>query len=150
MKTYKKSITVFSIVFLVIFFHSSFNTEKLPKANEKVLEYINSVMGTTVGTGECSDLIFNAQYLLKKEGISSKTKTRKTLPGDFISFKGVIFKGKQSGTKNFTDHHAIVFDVITPDIFVIAHQNHNKKRIVDTLTLYMNEKIQGSVDIRHP
>lgn len=123
---------------------------KLPKNNQVVMNYVKSVMGTKVGTGECADLIFNAQFKVKQAGLISKTKTKKILVGDYVSFKDVVFKNNNGSEINFTDHQAIVFQVKDQSHLVIAHQNHNDVRRVDTLSLDLTTKASGGYKFRHP
>ena len=110
---------------LIILLLPSFTIGGLPLANQKVLEFVDSVMGTKVGVGECSDLTMNAQYYLKKNQVKSKTKVKKILPGDFISFHRAVFVSDLGVKTSFVEHYAIVYDVITQDEIIIAHQNHN-------------------------
>lgn len=129
---------------------ASFTNVRLHLANKKVLEYVESVMDTKVGVGECSDLIFNAQFYLKKHKITSSSKSRKILPGDFISFRNAIFKGENTHQLTFTEHHAIVYEVIAKKEIIIVHQNHNDVRIVKKLRLNLNDLSSGKFNITHP
>lgn len=133
----------------ILFSCSSFLMKKLPLANQKVLEYVDSIMETKVGTGECADLIFNAQFHLKKEQIKSKTKTKKILPGDFISFKNAIFDNVNN-TLKLPDHQAIIYKVISQTELIIVHQNHNNIKLVKKLHIDLNNLTQGSININHP
>ena len=38
---------------------------KIPSANQRILDYVNSVIDTQVGTGECWDFTVSAQYHAK-------------------------------------------------------------------------------------
>ncbi len=137
----------FYLVFLLLF---SFTVlKKLPKANQIVLEYVKSKMGVQVGTGECSDLIFNAQYEVRKSGVKSQNKvtTKNILPGDYISFRNVIIG---NGRLVFTEHHAVVISLENTSIITIAHQNHNYNRTVQELSFDLKDITSGQFSITRP
>ena len=141
----------FTILIGCLILSSFIHFKKLPKPNEKVLEYVKSVMHQKVGTGECSDLIFNAQYYLKQNKISSNSlkKVKKILPGDFISFYNVKVPSEE-GTLDLDEHHAIIFKVHEPQIYTIVHQNHNNNKTVQTLRIDLNDIKDGHISIKHP
>ena len=145
-----KKILVSVLLSLTLLIISSFNSYRLPQANQKVLEYVETVLGKKVGTGECSDLIFNAQFHLKKEKINSNTKTKKILPGDFISFQSAIFKDDKNNELHFGAHHAIIYRLINVHEIIIVHQNHNNYKIVQKLDLNLNNLTSGKFEIKHP
>ncbi len=139
---------IFNIVLIILLaFRGS-----LPIANQKVLVYVNSIMGTRVGTGECSDLIFNAQYYLKKNGVKSTSKkgNKKVMKGDFISFYDAVLESPEGGEVNFLEHHAIIYEVISEKVYLIAHQNHNDVKVVMELRIDLNTMKKGSYVTTHP
>jgi hypothetical protein len=119
--------------------------QKLPVANQKVIEYVNSVMGTQVGTGECSDLLMGAQFYIRgiKPGTFKKKQT--VLPGDFIAFDDV-----QIGGLSFPQHYAIIVKVESPTVYIIAHQNHGGYKKVHEKTIDLSKKTSGKITISRP
>jgi hypothetical protein len=113
--------------------HSTQAQEKIPPLNQKVIEYVTSVIGTQVDRGECWDLANQALILIDAKwdrnyvyGKELNPKKDQILPGDIIQFKNVKIR-YQSGNTIFTetmDHHtAIVYRVLGKDVFELAHQN---------------------------
>ncbi len=131
-------------IFFLLFAVTSF--VKIPSANTAVLEYVDGVLGKQVGTGECADLVFNAQFYVKKKGIKSSSKSKKVLPGDYIYFN----QAKFSNGLSFLKHSAIVYEVKTQEHLVIAHQNHNGDKTVQLLEIDLNQLGSGSVNTNHP
>jgi len=111
---------------------------EIPDVNSRVLTYVKTVIGSTVGRGECWDLadqaltfanaqfdktspetiyIFGKQYNPEKE---------KVLPGDIIQFEDVALSYKDGNmifTENYKHHTAIVFRIKENGSFELAHQN---------------------------
>jgi len=131
--------------FLALLIFLSAFTKGLPEANQKVVEYVQSVMGTQVGTGECTDLLMGAQFYIRNVRPSKKSKSIKILPGDFISFNGVVMGGL-----SFPEHYAIIIEVESETNFIIAHQNHNGRRSVSQLSIDLKKITQGKYHISRP
>ncbi len=123
---------------------------KLPERNQVVLDYVSNVMGSKVGTGECADLIFNAQFEVEKSSDDLPAKTDKILPGDLISFKDFVLKNGNGSKTTFADHQAIVYTVDSKTQITIAHQNHNGVMLVDLLKIDLKRKVSGEMEVRHP
>lgn len=131
-------------IFFLLFGVASF--VKIPSANTAVLEYVDSVLGKQVGTGECADLVFNAQFYVKEKGIKSSSKSKRVLPGDYIYFN----QAKFSNGLSFPKHSGVVYELKTQKQFVIAHQNHNGNKTVQLLEIDLNQLVSGSVNTNHP
>ena len=111
---------------------------EIPDVNSRVLAYVKTVIGSTVGRGECWDLadqaltIANAQfdktspktiYIFGKQYNPEK---EKVLPGDIIQFEDVTLSYKDGNmifTENYKHHTAIVFRIKENGSFELAHQN---------------------------
>lgn len=126
--------------------------KKLPPANRVVVEYVTNVMGTTIGTGECADLLMNAKYEVQQSKVKSRAaKTTLTpLPGDYISFYNVLINTPLGEEIRMKEHHAIVLSVESRTHMTIAHQNHNGERRVTTLDLDLSSLTEGRYVITHP
>jgi hypothetical protein len=122
----------------------------IPERNQVVLDYVSNVMGSKVGTGECADLIFNAQFEVEKSSDDLPAKTGKILPGDLISFKDFVLKNGDGSETIFTDHQAIVYTVDSKTQITIAHQNHNGVMLVDLLKIDLKRKVSGEIGFSHP
>lgn len=121
-------------------------TQKSKTVNEKVVDYVQSVMGTQIGRGECSDLIMQVQYIVFKEKPTKKTKKPpKVLPGDIISLYNVSIGGLY-----FSEHYAIIMEEISPQVYRIAHQNHNGYKKVHEITIDLKEAAGGKYYIKRP
>lgn len=141
----KRKIYLLSLIIISAFSFSFLGLKKLPIANEKVIEYVNTIIGTQVGVGECTDLIFNAQFYLKKNKIRSKSRSRKILPGDFIFFHNASFQGFSAA-----QHSAIVYEVITQKEIIIVHQNHNGIKTAEKLKIDLATLFSGTYETAHP
>ncbi|HVD99274.1 MAG TPA: hypothetical protein VNB90_13790 [Cytophagaceae bacterium] len=126
-----------SLLFSFVFYKKA----TLPPTNEKVLEYVNSVLGKKVGAGECWDLAnealthahakwtfpttFGKPYNYKKDTI---------LPGDVIQLSDVTIEtrsGNSISRITMAKHTAIVYSVGTEGKIKVAEQNFNNlKKIV--------------------
>lgn len=131
--------------------------------NDKVLEYVESVMGKTVGSGECWDLaqealdvngadwtrpvIFGAQLDIEKDQIKA---------GDIIQFKSVRLEsklpngGKMWQTLGAPDHTAIIIGIEGKKKYKIAHQNTDGKRYVIMSIVDLNIMTSGRYWIYRP
>jgi len=111
---------------------------KLPELNKKIVDYVSSVIGTTVDRGECWDLAnqalsatgayFNRSskktiYTFGKEIDSSK---QEVLPGDIVQFTNVKLQYEKDNaiyTETMTHHTAIIYKVYEKGRYQLAHQN---------------------------
>lgn len=140
-----KTIT-FTLFFLIIGF-STFAQEHA----KAVVKYAVDNLGKKIDRGECWDLVafaldnsgatwsmpfdFGDQYDYKSETIQV---------GDIISFDGVRFENDQ-GYTTFPMHYAIVHEVIDKNKIVIIHQNHNNKKVVQTLEINLADLKKGTM-----
>lgn len=111
--------------------------------NNRVIEFIDRVMGTTVGRGECWDL---AQQALDQNladwtrpttfGLPLNPDTSEIKAGDIIQFRNLKITEHLSGgvtkweTLGAPDHTAIVYKVLGKRHYTLAHQNIGGKRSV--------------------
>jgi hypothetical protein len=138
---------LFTTVIASVLIVNSTTAKDLPLANQKVVDYVKSVMGTQVGNGECTELIMSALFAARsvKDKSKSKVKSANALPGDIISFSGV-----EMGGLSFPEHTAIIMEVESEDVFTIAHQNHNGDKTVQLLTIDLSQITAGKYTIQHP
>jgi hypothetical protein len=129
----------------------------------RVLAHVNSVMGKTVGSGECWDL---AQEALDAAGADWIRPFKFGLPldpirdeiraGDIIQFRSVrMVKMLKNGGKMFhtlgaPDHTAIIIGVEGKKKYRLAHQNSNGKRYVITSEVDLNDMVSGTFLIYRP
>lgn len=111
--------------------------------NAKVIEFVDRVMGTTVGRGECWDLAQKALDMNLADwerptnfGIPVNINSNDIKPGDIIQFR------KLTATKELTngtitretlglpDHTAIIYKILGKKHYILAHQNVRGKRSV--------------------
>lgn len=137
-------ILISTIILLCAFNFSSFSQNK----NEAIVAYAKKQMGKKVDRGECWDLVAFALDNVKAEWKApydfGKEIKSKILPGDIIRFDNVKFESK-NGYMTFYEHYAIVYEVIDDDHIVIAHQNHNNKRVVQLLDITLSDKKKGKI-----
>lgn len=124
--------------FVIVLFFSWFGYSDLPELNTKVIAYVDSVIGTKVGRGECWDLAAGA---LASSGAYFDRSSMKTisiygrklnpekeavLPGDMIQFENVKLEWKEGNSTysaTMIKHTAIVYKVNSEMDYEIAHQN---------------------------
>ncbi len=120
--------------------------------NSRIIDYVNKVMGTTVGRGECWDLAQEALDQNLADWIRPTTFGRQLNPnideikaGDIIQFRTLKITENLPGgvTKNVTlgapDHTAVIYKVIGSKRYTLAHQNVGGNRNV----------ITGDIDLTH-
>jgi hypothetical protein len=111
--------------------------------NGKILEFIDKVMGTTVGHGECWDL---AQEVLDANladwtrpttfGLPRNPDTNEIKAGDIIQFRTLTLTehlpggGTRRTAFGTPDHTAVVYKVLGKKQYTLAHQNVAGKRTV--------------------
>ncbi len=135
--------------------------DTIPKPNQKIVEYVNRVMGTQVDRGECWDLAYQALTLVKAKwngeyvyGKSIDYKTEAVFPGDIVHFKGVVVKqtkGLTTITETMEQHTAIILKVYAKGVYELAHQNTSfSGRKVGTSPIDLNGVVKGKVTIYRP
>ncbi len=134
----------FKIILIILLSISSQDApaqEKLPIINQRIIQYVQGVVGKQVGRGECWDL---ADEALTKSGARFDKSSEKTLyifgeeynpqkqiilPGDIIQFQKVVVKyqeGNMIMTESFAHHTAIVYEVNNNHQIRLAHQNTSR------------------------
>lgn len=128
---------IFVLILLGIPFWSNGQTE-IQDVNNRVIKYVKTVIGSTVGRGECWDLADQALTFADAQFDKTSQRTiytfgklynpdkEKVLPGDIIQFENVMVSYKDGNmifTENYRHHTAIVYDVKTSGSFQLAHQN---------------------------
>lgn len=126
---------IFSLFLFFIFINAtSFQeTTAVPPLNQKIIDYVNTVIKKKVDRGECWDLAnealtrINAKWDKKYTYGQLVNPEKDTIyPGDIIQFYGVKMKykvGKEEYTEEAKHHTAIVYKVKVKGIYDIAHQN---------------------------
>lgn len=130
---------------------------------ESILSYAKSVMGKTVGSGECWDLAqealdaagadWNRPFQFGRELNPDRDGIR---AGDIMQFKSVrIEKRFENGGKMFRtlgapDHTAIILGVEGKKKYKIAHQNTDGKRYVITSEIDLTNMVSGKFWIYRP
>jgi signal peptidase I len=110
----------------------------IPDVNSRVITYVGTVIGSTVGRGECWDLADQALTFAHAQFDKTSPSTiytfgtlynpdnEKILPGDIIQFENVVVTYKDGNkvyTENYKHHTAIVYDVKENGSLQLAHQN---------------------------
>jgi hypothetical protein len=144
----------------------SFTWEEVPDINKKVVEYVKTVIGETVGRGECWDL---ADHALTFAGAQFDKSSRKTIyifgelynpeketifPGDFVQFEGVTVSyssGNMTFTENYKHHTAIIYQINSDQSLKLAHQNTSfGGRKVELSDLDLKNVKKGKLYFYHP
>ena len=140
-----KQITLLLFGLIIIF--NALSQEKA----KAVVDYAVDNMGKKIDRGECWDLIAfaldnaNADWQMPFDfGDKIDYQKDDILPGDIISFDGVKFES-ENGYMTFPMHYAIVHKVIDKDHITIIHQNHNNKKVVQTLDLTLSDLKKGKM-----
>ncbi len=149
-------------IFILLPAHSGGNLQKedIPQINKEIIHLTDSLMGKTIGRGECWDL---AHYVLeetkadwdKKRAYGRHYKPSKTrvIPGDIIQFQNTVFE-KKEGNKTIKwkalKHTAIVMEVDHTGEITIAHQNADGKRYVTKGTINPDNLIRGKLLFYRP
>lgn len=135
--------------------------DSLPELNKKVVEIVKTTIGKKVDRGECWDLANKALTEIKadwdlkyKYGNLVNYKKETVYPGDIIQFEGVKVKYKKGNTtytESMEHHTAVVYRVISPGVFELAHQNTGfSGRKVGLSTLDISTIIKGKMSIYRP
>ena len=129
-----KRICILTIGLIISVFSAIAQDNKIPELNKKIIKYVKSVVGTQVDRGECWDLANQAltRNHAKWDGAYEygkpiNPKKDVVYPGDLIQFKNVKVTYKVGNTiyKEVMAHHtAVVYKVLGPGKYEIAHQNN--------------------------
>ena len=145
------------------------STSEIPKdmeglyINDKVLAYVDQVMGKTVGSGECWDLV---QEALDRNGAdwARPFNFGRPLdpvsdginPGDIIQFKSVRMASNLPGGGSLfqnigaPDHTAVITGVQGKNRYELAQQNSDGKRYVTRSVVDLNNMKSGKYRIFRP
>jgi hypothetical protein len=110
--------------------------DTVPDLNQEIIGIVKRQIGKTVDRGECWDV---AALVLNKTGArwdkqyeyGRRVDPEKECiyPGDLIQFEGVTIKYKKGQavyTETMGHHTAIVYEVKSKGVYVLAHQNTGK------------------------
>ena len=139
LKKIVKNLHFITLIFLISI--PLYAQSPIPKTNQVIIDYVNTVIGKKVDRGECWDLAYQALTRAGakwdgayKFGKLVDHKKETIYPGDIIQFKNVKIKYKQNRaiyTEIMKHHTAIVYKVIRKGEYQIAHQNTSefKKKV---------------------
>ncbi len=112
--------------------------EALPPTNQKVVDYVNTVIGKKVGAGECWDLANEALTYAKAKwtfpttfGKAFDYKKTPCLPGDLVQLSNVTIEtrnGNSISRITMEKHTVIVYSVGEEGKIKVAEQNFNNIR----------------------
>lgn len=138
----------------------------IPDVNNRVISYVKTVIGSTVGRGECWDLADQAltsadaqfdktsQSTIYTFGKLYNPEKEKVLPGDIIQFENVKVSYKEENmifTENYKHHTAIVYDVKENGSLRLAHQNTSFGGRKVALSKFNSENVKkGKLLFYHP
>jgi hypothetical protein len=135
--------------------------DSIPSANAEIIKYVSTVIGKKVDRGECWDIANQALTRINAKwdkkfvyGRLLNPKTEVIFPGDIIQFKNVMFEytlpnGKSQETMK--QHTAIVYRVIAPGEFELAHQNTGfSGRKMGLSTMNLKNLKKGKIFIYRP
>jgi hypothetical protein len=148
-------------ILLVTISISTWSQKKTPELNQKVIKYVNSVIGQQVDRGECWDLAnqalnqnnakWNGEYVYGKPIDPEKDEV---YPGDMIQFEKVKVKyinGNVITTETMGHHTAIVYKVYGKGKYQLAHQNTGfSGRKVGLSDLNLENVIKGKMKFYRP
>jgi hypothetical protein len=131
--------------------------------NDCIMSYVNSVIGKTVGRGECWDLAQEALDGCGADwdrpwifGTPLDPDKDPVKPGDIIQFKSVklVEKLPDGGTKwqvfGAPDHTAVIIAVQGLRQYKLAHQNTEGKRFVIVTSVNLDQMTSGRYRIYRP
>jgi hypothetical protein len=132
----KKYFLLAVVFFFGLFSFAQSKTE--PPLNQKIIGYLETVIGKTVDRGECWDLANQALsisgayfdrssqksiYIFGKE---VDPRREKIYPGDIIQFRNVKLQYEMDDaiyTETMAHHTAIIYKVYSDGHYQLAHQN---------------------------
>ncbi len=139
--------------------HPTSPSAPLPKLNQAVLSFVEAHLDQQVGRGECWDLADQAldQAQAQWDGkfrFGRPIKAKEALPGDVIQFWDVKLAYERDGYRyreTMKQHTAVIYEVLGPAHFRIAHQNNNfSGRRVGISELNLSHVIKGKVMVYRP
>ncbi len=135
--------------------------DSVPALNQKVIEFVKANMSKKVGRGECWDLAANALEHAGAQwdgsyGFGSPVDPVKdqVFPGDIVQFENVVTQDRSGNVKReekMPKHTAIIYRVVQPGVYDIAHQNTDVTgRKVGTSRFVLDHVVRGKVMIYRP
>ena len=131
--------------------------------NEKVISYVNTVLGKQVGRGECWDLAQEALDTVMADwtrpyafGVPVNPDKEEVRAGDIIQFTRVKIEEKlENGTTRFhtlglPEHTAVIYEVTGPGRYKLAHQNVDGVRTVMISSINLADVRSGKIRIFRP
>ena len=129
--------------------------------NSAIVEFTNGKMGKKVGHGECWDLAAEALIAAGATwdgkytwGLVIDPMKDAVLPGDVVQFENVVFEWETDNSlyrENMPHHTAIIIEVKSPGVFLIAHQNFGEHgRKVGASDLVLAHKKKGNLTVYRP
>lgn len=148
-------------LFLLILLLSSFTGAEIPELNQRIVDYVQTVIGKQVDRGECWDLAFQALNRNNAEwdgqfeyGKRLNPDKDRIFPGDIIQFKNVKITysvGQMIYKEQMDQHTAIIYKVKGESNFDIAHQNNSfSGRKVGVSSLDLKTIVRGKIYIYRP
>ena len=139
---------------------------KGPELNFRIIEYVNTVIGQRVDSGECWDLAAAAlKYAGARHDLSSpatvyvfgrlyQPELEEVMPGDIIQFQNVEVEWQEGNniiTERYGHHTAIVYAVHDNGILDLAHQNTAETgKKVGVSRLNLNAVVRGKLLFYRP
>ena len=151
-----------TLLILVLFissfvFAQKFEDKVIPPLNKKIIEYVDQVKGKKVNRGECWDLLNRSLEYSGAEwkppfvyGEEINPEKDIVYPGDMIQLYNVKATTLDGTEWSFTQHSAIIYNVIERGVYEIAHQNVDniKKVMISNLDLSTIKK--GKIKFYRP
>lgn len=138
----------------------SFSAVDIPPTNQKVLEYVNTVIGKKVDRGECWDLAnqaltyAHAKWKFPTEfGKPVDYKKEAVLPGDLIQINNVTMESKTANSITrwkMAEHTAVLYEVKGEGKITVAEQNVNGVRKVMLSEWDLDDVKSGKLQFYRP
>lgn len=140
---------------------SMYFEDTIPELNELIINFVKAHLKKKVGRGECWDLAaealnhsgarWNQQFKFGKE-VHYQRDT--IYPGDIIQFENVLLQYEKNGQKfkeNMDHHTAIIYEILGPGNFLLAHQNTEfSGRKVGLSPINLQNRSRGHIKIYRP
>lgn len=134
--------------------------DDIPSLNQRIHSYVKSSKGKRIGRGECWDLAAQALNSVKAKwdgryGFGQKVNFMSDciFPGDILQFHKVVFESKsgyQTRREEMMHHTAVIYEVLGPGKYIIAHQNANGVRKVTHTEINMADLKKGTITFFRP
>ena len=146
---------------LLILLVSLFPLETLPPTNQKIVEYVTTVVGKKVGRGECWDLAnealtyANAKWKFPTTfGKAIDYKKEPLLAGDLIQITNVVMESRTDTSLvrwKMVEHTAIVYNTTAGSTLIqVAEQNVNGVRKVQLSEWNLKDVKSGKLQFYRP